>query len=120
MTAEKPATEDKPKKKREDIPYQAFVNGLIRDYTDAKPKDPDPKELAAVSAYYSRWGKETRDIFNMAKQDPDKARQAVEAIGKRMETLGLSWNLRTVVQWFHEWVVDPERYENETKNPKRR
>lgn len=102
-----------------ETPFQVFMNSIVRDYFQYKPGDPDPAQLAAVKACYSRFGKAARDIMAFALNDPVLARKGVEAIGARMEQSGLSWNLDTVARWFPDWKVDPEAYEHETKNKQR-
>lgn len=101
-----------------DTPYHEFMNGVLKDFYGLKPKDPDPKELAAVNAGYRRFGKAGKDIIDFARQDPKRARRGLEAVGRRMEKWGLPWKLDTVAKWFPDWNVDPEAFEHETKKGK--
>lgn len=100
--------------------FHEFMDGIFSDYYGLKPGDPDPKELAAVRAAYRRYGRSGRDIIDMARGDPKKAREGVEAIGARMESWGMAWTLDTVAQWYLDWSVDPVGFENETTAKRRK
>jgi hypothetical protein len=91
--------------------FQQFVNGVLKDYFNMKPGDPDPKAKAAVSAAYRRYGRAARDIMAFAEGDPEVARKGLDAVGRHMNAKGLDWNLETVAKRFPEWKVDPNGYE---------
>lgn len=96
--------------------FQQFMDGLIKDYLDGKPGDPDPKEKANVTALYKRFGGAAKEIMAYAKQDPILARKGFEAVGRRLyKTVGDNWTMFAVPKHFSSWKNDPEGYETETK-----
>ena len=105
--------------RRKDTPLQTFLNGIITDYWGYKVGSDDANQRAAVSACYRRYGRAAKDIMAFALNDPKKARAGVEAVAERMEVQGLDWKLDTVAKWFPDWMVNPEAFQNETKNKQR-
>ena len=96
--------------------FRVFMDGIISDYTEYKVGDPDPKEKAAVSAYYARFGRAAKQILAFAKGDPVVARRGLEAIGARFNKKEFNgWGLDAVAKNFPQWIMNPEAYGKETR-----
>ena len=99
--------------------YQEFGDWVFTEYMSLKPGDSDPKEKEAVSAAYRRYGRALRDIMAFARGDTRTAQLGLQAIGRRMEAMGLVWGLEAVARWFPDWSSDKEAFDNETKKTRR-
>ena len=95
--------------------FQKFMNGILADYYNKFPGDPDPAKREAVNQAYKRFARAGTYIFKAAENNPERARECVDEVVRRMNAWGLSSQLDTVAKWADEYFSNPEAFKNATK-----
>ena len=97
-----------------ETPCKTFLAELAIKFEKMSPRSEDRAKREQFSTYCQHEGRTAGAILRFCLGDRVKAMEGVIAIGRRMEALGLRWNLKVVLRHILEWLASPDAYELDT------
>lgn len=90
--------------------FHVYMDWFLHDTLGLEPGVDDQNKRAAVSAAYQRFGRAGKQIMAFAGGDAECAKAGTIAVGRWLQSRGLTWHLDTVAKWFSDWKRDPSNF----------